>query len=76
MPPPVKQEEHSPTPDSEDSLTVERVAEELQRLTETREPMVKREPTPHILRKKKELQLQRILGARLWPICFARSRKT
>ena len=37
---PVKQEEHSPTPDSEDSLTAERVAAELHRLSETRAPML------------------------------------
>ena len=37
---PVKQEEHTPRPDSEDSLTAERVAEELQQLSGMRTPMV------------------------------------
>ena len=40
----VKQEEHTPEPDSEDSITAERVAEELRNLSETRAPMVNAHP--------------------------------
>ena len=43
----VKQEERTPEPDSEDSITAERVAEELHRLSDTREPRVSAHAPPN-----------------------------
>ena len=42
----VKQEERTPEPDLEDSITAERVAEELHRLSDTREPRVSAHAPP------------------------------
>ena len=42
----VKQEERTPEPDSEDSITAERVAEELHRLSDTRGPRVSAHAPP------------------------------
>ena len=74
---PVKQEEHTPEPDSEDSITAERVAEELQHLSGTRAPRNRRgSPCPTVNSKGKSYRSREYSGASLWPICFARSRKT
>ena len=43
----VKQEERTPEPDSEDSITAERVAEELHKLSDTREPRVSAHAPPN-----------------------------
>ena len=42
----VKQEERTPEPDSEDSITAERVAEEIQRLSGTQDPKVSAQMPP------------------------------
>ena len=77
----VKQEERTPEPDSEDSLTPDRVIEEVHRFLNTQGPRV----SAHARSRKgsnsatnnsqrKSACSRRFKRIRLWPLCFTRSK--